>query len=305
MGGDGGQVIDRATMVRTRGWGLTKEAGGRYNNSLGEMNSYLQMVTEDRGLGSLERHRMRMTSCWLSQEALREPIVACRLGNLYNKEAVIQALLNKAIPEAISHIRALKDVKNCMITWKEAENEEGRRRMVCPVTRDDLDTGGSKAVVIWPSGAVVSPKALKELKLKECPVTGKAFDAEADVVPLAPEGEELEKLRERLPASKKRKAEAGPSASSGARPAKSARQDDDRTDGKSEVFQKLFTRSTGDGMTGTRDALALRATTAARGSSEERRCASRRSRRWRSGASLGAPKMQASSRARARVASAS
>merc|ERR1719229_1402458 len=131
-------------------------------------------------MSSLERHRVRMTNCWLSQETLRDPVVVCRLGNLYNKEALIGALLNKTMPTEISHIRALKDVKQCLITWKEAEKEEGRRRMVCPISREDLDAGGSRAGVIWASGAVVSPKSLKELKLKECPVTGKAFDADRD-----------------------------------------------------------------------------------------------------------------------------
>merc|ERR1719206_503841 len=103
------------------------------------MANYVQMVTEDRGLGTLERHRTRMSLCFLSQQELRDPVVACRLGNLYNKEALIGALLNKSVPEDIGHVRALKDVKQCAITWKEAENEEGRRRMVCPVSREDLD----------------------------------------------------------------------------------------------------------------------------------------------------------------------
>merc|ERR1719373_312743 len=119
MGGDGGQVIDRATMVKTKGYGLTKSRNGSYANSLGEMNSYVQMIEEDRGMGTLERHRTRMSQCFLSQEALREPVVACRLGNLYNKEALIGALLSRSIPEPIAHIRALKDVKTCLITWKE------------------------------------------------------------------------------------------------------------------------------------------------------------------------------------------
>mmetsp|Transcript_81571 Transcript_81571/g.214128 ORF Transcript_81571/g.214128 Transcript_81571/m.214128 type:complete len:292 (-) Transcript_81571:53-928(-) len=217
MGGDGGQVIDRATMVKCKGYGLTKERGGGYAASLGEMANFVQMVSEDRGLGVLERHKTRMTQCWLSQETLRDPVVACKLGNLYNKEALIGALLNRSIPEDIQHIRALKDVKPCLISWKErlglstskaAEREEGRRHMVCPVTCEDLDEGSSRAVLIWTTGAVIGAKTLKELKLKECPVTNKPFDPEQDVLPLAATGEELEKLRARLPPPKKRKAAA-------------------------------------------------------------------------------------------------
>eukprot|EP00443_Scrippsiella_acuminata_P035064 CAMPEP_0115367038 /NCGR_PEP_ID=MMETSP0270-20121206/105114_1 /TAXON_ID=71861 /ORGANISM="Scrippsiella trochoidea, Strain CCMP3099" /LENGTH=46 /DNA_ID= /DNA_START= /DNA_END= /DNA_ORIENTATION= len=46
-----------------------------------------------------------MTQCWLSQETLRDPVVACRLGNLYNKEALIGALLNKSVPQEVAHVR--------------------------------------------------------------------------------------------------------------------------------------------------------------------------------------------------------
>merc|ERR1711974_428104 len=104
---------------------------------------------------------------------LREPVVACRLGNLYNKEALIGALLSKSMPEALDHIRQLKDVKQCRLTWVGSEADGGRRRIVCPLSREDLDAGSSRAVVIWPTGAVASTKSMKELKIKECPVTGK------------------------------------------------------------------------------------------------------------------------------------
>lgn len=223
MGGDGGQVIDRATMVKTKGWGLTKssENGGRYAASLGEMANYMQQVTEDRGLGTLEKHRTAMSQCFLSQEALREPVVACKLGNLYNKEAMIGAILNKSIPAGLAHIKKLSDLKNCIVTWKEAENEDNmpglyktekhslevKKRMVCPVSREDLDSGGARSVVIWTSGVVVSVKSLKELKAKECPVTGKPFDFDQDAIWLAPNDEEFAKLKARLPVAKKRKVE--------------------------------------------------------------------------------------------------
>lgn len=275
MGGDGGQVIDRATMVRTKGWGLTKGAvSGSYSNSLGEMANYLQPVSEDRGMGNLERRRTRMSTCMLSQQALQEPVVACRLGNLYNKEAIIGALLSRTIPQEFGHIRALKDVKQCLLTWKQCENESGLKRMVCPVSREDLDVGCSRAVLIWSTGAVVSQKALKEMKLKECPVTGKPFDQEADVMPLAPEGEELAKLRERLPQPKKRKAaeveEVAPVGLGQASAASKEVKQEVKTEEKeskeakatkseakssqAEVFKSLFTKDRGVGLTGTRDA---------------------------------------------------
>jgi len=109
MGGDGGCFITRADCVKTKGYGFTKASGGRFTNSLGEMANYVQLVSEDRGLGVLERHRLRMSHCFLSQEPLRDPVVACRLGNLYNKEALIGGLLSKSLPQELDHIRQLKE----------------------------------------------------------------------------------------------------------------------------------------------------------------------------------------------------
>eukprot|EP00933_Yihiella_yeosuensis_P019126 TRINITY_DN15514_c1_g1_i1.p1 TRINITY_DN15514_c1_g1~~TRINITY_DN15514_c1_g1_i1.p1 ORF type:complete len:284 (-),score=84.65 TRINITY_DN15514_c1_g1_i1:58-909(-) len=255
MGGDGGQVIDRATMVRTKGWGLTKSAGNRFAASLGEMSNYMQMISEDRGLGSLELHRTRMTTCFISQQELREPIVACKLGALYNKEAIISALLNRTLPEAVTHIKALKDVKQCTITWADAENEDGKRRMVCPITKEDLDTGSSKAIVIWPSGAIIGAKSLKEMKFKECPVTSKPFDAEKDVIPLAPNAEEFEKLLQRLPAKKRKASAASEAKMAEAVPAVPEEEEDDDAPAakkkkaekvdktkESAVYKDLFTK---------------------------------------------------------------
>lgn len=39
--------------------------------------------------------------CTLSQEVLRRPIVACELGRLYNKDAVIEFLLDKSAEKAL------------------------------------------------------------------------------------------------------------------------------------------------------------------------------------------------------------
>lgn len=52
--------------------------------------------------------------CALSEAELRTPIVCCELGNLYNKEAVLEYLIDKSsvTTDIASHIRSLKDVKN-------------------------------------------------------------------------------------------------------------------------------------------------------------------------------------------------
>ena len=62
--------------------------------------------------------------CHLTQDKLIQPIVACELGRLYSKEAIIRKLLKRkkvrcddedgeyvADNDTIKHIRSIKDVK--------------------------------------------------------------------------------------------------------------------------------------------------------------------------------------------------
>ena len=70
-----------------------------------------------------------MSQCAISASPLEEPIVACKLGYLYNKECLLDRLLHKTMPESFAHIRALKDVKVCKFT---REAKEGT--LICPVS---------------------------------------------------------------------------------------------------------------------------------------------------------------------------
>ncbi|XP_065379400.1 replication termination factor 2 isoform X1 [Macaca nemestrina] len=87
--------------------------------------------------------------CTLSQEILRRPIVACELGRLYNKDAVIEFLLDKsaekALGKAASHIKSIKNVTELKLSDNPAwEGDKGntkgdkhddlqRARFICPV----------------------------------------------------------------------------------------------------------------------------------------------------------------------------
>lgn len=57
--------------------------------------------------------------CALSNNKLSTPIVACQIGRLYNKDAVIEYLLNKEAAhnsQVAKHIRSLKDVITLNLT---------------------------------------------------------------------------------------------------------------------------------------------------------------------------------------------
>ena len=126
------------------------------------------------------------------QQPLRQPVVSCPLGKLYNKEAVISYLLNP--PSATehspfgsdgllvaSHIRSLKDVTTLRLTpnpsldeSNEAETEatthgggtsEQMRAspFVCPISLREMN-GSIKFVYRKPCGCVMSEVALKEMR---------------------------------------------------------------------------------------------------------------------------------------------
>jgi len=75
--------------------------------------------------------------CALTNQLLKEPIVACELGKLYNKDAIIEFLLDKKSsdkPDKVSHIKGLKDIH----TLKLSENPA-----YVPVWKVSLRTGDS------------------------------------------------------------------------------------------------------------------------------------------------------------------
>lgn len=150
--------------------------------------------------------------CALSQEKLRRPIVACDLGRLYNKDAVIEYLLDKTAErpnaEAVAHIRGIKDIKELNLTdnpeWEgERRNTKGDRyedihcgMFICPVVGLEMN-GKHRFCYLQTCGCVFSDRALKEVKTEICHKCGDAFKDE-DVVVLNGTKEEVEKLREKM-----------------------------------------------------------------------------------------------------------
>lgn len=56
----------------------------------------------------VEAKLAKWTRCNLSGEVLHPPCVADELGNLYNKDAMVQALVTKSLPASLSYISSLK-----------------------------------------------------------------------------------------------------------------------------------------------------------------------------------------------------
>ncbi|XP_074640571.1 replication termination factor 2-like [Tubulanus polymorphus] len=163
--------------------------------------------------------------CALLQTPLERPIVACQLGRLYNKESVIEFLLEREKFDEeksikFNHIKALKDVKQLNLTDNPAYTSESltgdayadrcMSKFICPVTGLEM-SGRFRFCYIWSCGCVVSERALKEVKSVICHKCGLPYE-EDDVILLNGNHDEVDVLwvkmesrKQKLRAEKKAK----------------------------------------------------------------------------------------------------
>ncbi|XP_067904142.1 replication termination factor 2 [Heterodontus francisci] len=154
----------------------------------------------------------RWNYCAISQAPLRKPIVSCELGRLYNKDAVIEYLLDtspeKCIIETATHIKSLKDVKELNLTdnpaWKgDKANTKGDKyedlqgaAFICPVVGLEMN-GRQKFCYLRVCGCVFSDRAMKEIKTEVCHKCGESFKDD-DVIVLNGSKEEMADLRRKM-----------------------------------------------------------------------------------------------------------
>ncbi|CAN4113186.1 unnamed protein product [Withania somnifera] len=143
----------------------------------------------------------RWLNCALSNESLKHPIVIDKLGNLFNKEVLVEALLKKRVPKQFGYIKGLKDmipVELAVIPGKEDRglgDGEGAA-FQCPITGLEFN-GKYKFFALRGCGHVLSAKALKEVKTSVCLVCHKEF-VEDDKFLINGSEEEVAVLRERM-----------------------------------------------------------------------------------------------------------
>ncbi|CAI6008039.1 unnamed protein product [Closterium sp. NIES-65] len=136
------------------------------------------------------------THCHLSGEPLTPPCVVDLLGNVFNKEAVVRALVEKSIPVALKHIKGLRDVVGIQLTEIPGLDKKAHVRFQCPITQQEF-SGSFKFVALRPCGHVLSARALKELPSPTCLVCHAKF-LETDQIPINGTEEEVEVLRTRM-----------------------------------------------------------------------------------------------------------
>ena len=118
------------------------------------------------------------------------------MGNLYNTEAIITALLEKKIGVALSHIRGMKDLKKLKLfhnqNYSTEQEVDGELPAMfsCPITKMEFN-GNHPFVAIWTTGYVLSEKAIKELGIDSLQEEYGPFTAD-DLVRLIPTSFETE-----------------------------------------------------------------------------------------------------------------
>lgn len=107
------------------------------------------------------------------------------MGRIYNKDSIIEAILNKSAgtaeevsaPASISHIKSLRDVKTLNLTenpaWTESSqkgdgyNDNNKAQWICPISGQEMN-GFFRFYFLWTCGCVFSEKAQKEITVNEC-----------------------------------------------------------------------------------------------------------------------------------------
>jgi len=112
------------------------------------------------------------TFCCISGKQLKKPIVSCELGRLYNKDAMIEFLLDRAKqPEEtqlrLKHIRGLKDLKELKLTDNPSHrtDKHGTKHGAeyhCPISTLEMN-GRHKFGYILSTGTVLSDRAIQQL----------------------------------------------------------------------------------------------------------------------------------------------
>jgi len=145
-----------------------------------------------------EEQRLRSSTCAQSSQPLSSHIVIDELGNLYNKDILIQSLISKTLVSSCNHIRGLKDVKDAIFTDNNDDNNDEKRsnntnRFICPVTRVEFN-GSLPFVLIWSTGYVLSDKAIREVGIESLQSEYGPFN-ETDIIKLIPRDDELVQLK--------------------------------------------------------------------------------------------------------------
>ena len=184
MGNDGGRSADISrASCELRGANVTCSIPKR--RELVKEAARLQTAAEAKE-SLQEQQGYKWTTCPLSQEPLKFPVVSDSMGSLYNKDAILSFLLpsDDPIDDALKlekdkllggRVKSLKDVIEVKFQTQESDNSGEkangnlRRRAgwVCPISHKELGPTVKSAYIV-PCGHAFSEVAVKEVLGGHC-----------------------------------------------------------------------------------------------------------------------------------------
>lgn len=208
MGLDGGTIISRTDVLRGASWRVaSRDAGARSTRGGQVADTY---VASKEGASAADTTAARWSACALTGEPLRAPVVACLLGNLYNRESVVKLLLGRkgvfaddaakwqytnmiAASNAWAHLQSLKDVFQLQPTAPATNSGVSEHFTItwqCPVT-GIAATSGQPMAAVRGCGHVFAARTLQEVKDNTCPLCSSPYEP-ADIITLNGSKEQVE-----------------------------------------------------------------------------------------------------------------
>lgn len=150
------------------------------------------------------KNAAKWNHCHLSQLPLQKPIVGDLLGNLYNKEKIIEYLLDKTKYEnGPEHVKGLKDLKELDLTPNPSfdsnlqENGDkintiNKTQWICSISGLEMN-GSFKFYYLFSCGCVFSERAHKSISssILKCLICEKSFN-DYDLIIVNPNEQEIE-----------------------------------------------------------------------------------------------------------------
>uniref|UniRef100_A0AC35TQP6 Replication termination factor 2 n=1 Tax=Rhabditophanes sp. KR3021 TaxID=114890 RepID=A0AC35TQP6_9BILA len=182
MGADGGTIPKRCELVKTK--------------------------KRDEKIDKNVVLALKWKICQLTQEKLRKPVAIDKLGRLYNKEALFDAMLSKSLAksEETKHIKKMKDIKEANLTDNNtyvdkmdkggSSIDHNETQFMCPVTSLPMN-GFYKFFINWKCGCVFSEKAVKEVQSDACHVCGGEYHVD-DLIVINPDDATLAGYKQKI-----------------------------------------------------------------------------------------------------------
>merc|ERR1711972_302066 len=165
---------------------------------MGEMYTKKKDNNIDHTLENLSR----WNRCFLTKEKLDKRIVCDKLGNLYNKEAVIKLLMNQYIPDTLKHVsrKTITDIN----TSKDKMSNLRSKKLICQISEKKMD-GSFRTIVSTSTGYVFSRKIARQFPQISEEIIGKKISEEEwiNLCPPIAESKVLNtKLSKKIPTQK-------------------------------------------------------------------------------------------------------